>query len=89
MEYRNEAHRLAVKQAFIRITADQSWSVIRELADEVVYELEQKALKEDDKEKRDAYIFDARGARKFWEKLLKAIELAKESEGDNFLEVVM
>lgn len=89
MQFRSEAHRLAVKQAFLRITSDNSWSVMREIADEVVYELEQKSLQEDDEELAKTYRHDARGARRFWEKFLKAIEIAKESEGDNFLEVIM
>jgi len=89
MEFRSEAHRLAVKQAFIRITSDNSWSVMREIAEEAVYRLEQKSLQEDDEEKGKTYRHDARGAKKFWEKFLQAIEVAKESEGENFLEVIM
>ncbi len=89
MEYRNEAQRLAIKQAFIRLTSDQSWSVIQQLAEEAIYNLEQKSLQEDDEEKAKTYRHDARGARKFWEKLLKAIEVAKDSDGPEFLEVVM
>lgn len=90
MEFRNEAHRMAVRAAFLRLTADQSWSVIREFADEVVYNLEQKSLQEDDEDKAKTYRHDARGARRFWAGLLQQIELAKGGEsGDNFLEVVM
>lgn len=90
IQVRNEAQKLAIKQAFIRLTSDASWPVLRELAEEVVYNLEQKALTEDDRDKRDAYIFDARGARKFWAEWLRQIELAKNGEPltDTFLEVV-
>jgi hypothetical protein len=92
LEFRNEAHRLAVKQAFIRITADQSWQVMRALAEETIGGLEQKALLEDDEEKARTYRHDARGARKFWQVFLQQVELAKCAEqdpGDNFIEVVM
>lgn len=89
MEFRNEQHRQAIKAAFLRITADQSWSVMRELADEVIYTLEQKSLREDDEEKAKTYRHDARGARRFWELWLQQIELAKSGDNDNFLEVVM
>ena len=90
MEFRDDAHRQAVRAAFIRITADQSWSVIRDLADEAVYQLEQKCLQEDDEEKAKTYRHDARGARRFWEQLLRLVELAKGGEsGDNWNEVVM
>lgn len=90
MEFHSEQQRLAVKAALIRVTADQSWPVMRALADEVIYNLEQKSLQEDDEEKAKTYRHDARGARKFWEKWLKMIELAKEvSSSDEFLEVVM
>lgn len=88
MEFRNEAHRLAVKQAFIRLTADQSWTTIRDLAEEVVYNLEQKSLQEDDEEKARTYRHDARGARKFWAGLLRMIELAKDTDSAEFLEVI-
>lgn len=89
MEFRSEAHKLAVKQAFIRVTSDASWTAMRDLADEVIYNLEQKSLQEDDEEKAKTFRHDARGARKFWEKWLGMIELAKETDGDSFLEVVM
>jgi hypothetical protein len=90
MEFRDEAHRQAVRVAFLRLTADQSWNVIRTLADEAVYELEQKSLQEDDEEKAATYRHDARGARKFWEKLLRNIELAKGGDaGESWNEVIM
>lgn len=93
MEFKTDAQRMAVKAAFLRITADQSWAVMRALADEAIYNLEQKSLQEDDEEKARAYRHDARGARKFWEKWLRMIDLAKEADttsaSDNFLEVVM
>jgi len=90
MEYRNDAHRLAVKAAFMRVTSDQSWNVMRDMADEVIYNLEQKSLQEDDEDKARTFRHDARGARRFWEQWLRMIEVAKETEtGDNFLDVVM
>jgi len=89
MEIRNDAQRMAIKAALIRFTSDQSWTVIRNLADETVYNLEQKSLQEDDEEKAKTYRHDARGARRFWAGLLKLIELAKEADGDNFNEVIM
>jgi len=90
MEVRNDAHRMAIKAALIRITADQSWNVMRELAEEVVYNLEQKSLQEDDEERAKTFRHDARGARKFWAQWLGAIEAAKSADSsENFLEVVM
>lgn len=98
MEYRSEEHRLAVKAALLRITSDPSWAVIRDLADQTVYAMEQKALSEDDKEKREAFIFDARGARKFWAKWLGLIQVARDGEAgeapeevivDSFNEVIV
>jgi hypothetical protein len=90
MEIRNEAQRMAIKAALIRITADNSWTVMRDLADEVIYNLEQKSLQEDDEEKAKTYRHDARGARKFWAQWLGAIEQAKGADSsEDFLEVVM
>lgn len=92
MEFRSEEHRVAVKAALIRLSSDPCWSVIREFAEDAVYSLEQKAIQEDDKEKRDTFICDARGARRFWKALLTAVDLAKgvdKQDDDNFLEVVM
>lgn len=66
--------------------------MLRTMAEEAVYALEQKSLQEDDEVRAKTYRSDARGARKFWEKWLRAIELAKQGEGttdENFLEVVM
>ena len=92
MQFRDESHRQAVRAAFLRITADQTWNVLRDFADEAVYELEQKCIQEDDEEKAKTYRHDARGARRFWEKLLGKVEAAKSGDmdpGENFLEVVM
>lgn len=90
MEFRNEEHRLAIKAALIRISSDPAWSVMRDLADEVVYTLERKALDEDDEEKAKTFRHDARGARRFWMKWLGLIDVTKDgSAGNDFLEVIM
>lgn len=93
MQFRDEAHRQAVRAAFIRITSDSTWNTLRDFADEAVYELEQKSLQEDDEEKAKTFRHDARGARKFWEKLLSAVEVMKSGDAPptnvDFLEVIM
>lgn len=93
MEFRNESHRMAVKAALIRITADQSWQVMRQFAEETLGALERKALMEDDEDKAKTFRFDARGARKFWESFQQLIETTKlqdnEPKEDDFLEVIM
>jgi len=91
VEFRNEQQKLAVKRAFLRITADDSWQVMRQIAEETIYALEQKSLNEDDEEKAATYRHDARGARKFWAQWLQMIELLKSGEDttDTFNEVVM
>lgn len=91
MEFRSEAQRLAFKKAFMRITADESWAIMRQLAEETVYQLEQKSLAEDDENKARTYRHDARGARRFWQQWLKMIELVKDDQPvqQEFLEVVM
>ena len=91
MEFRNEAQKLAVQRAFMRITADDSWPVMKLVAEETVYALEQKSLQEDDEEKAKTYRHDARGARRFWEQWLHMIEVLKAGEppADTFNEVVM
>lgn len=91
MEFSNEQQKLAVKRAFLRITADESWPLMKQIAEETIYALEQKSLQEDDEEKAKAYRHDARGARKFWAQWLQMIELLKSGEDatDTFIEVVM
>lgn len=90
MEFRSEEHRLAVKAALMRVTADPNWAVLRSLAEEVVYSLEQKSLQEDDEEKAKTFRHDARGARRFWSKWLAMIEVTKDGQaGEDFLEVIM
>jgi hypothetical protein len=101
MKIRSEQHRQAIKTAFQQVTSHQSWQVISELADDTIRALEVRALNEDDEAKREAYIFDARGARKFWNAFLRNIEIVKNTDveavaddadsasGDDFLEVVM
>lgn len=91
MEFRSEAQLLAVKKAFLRITSDESWPVMRQLAEETIYQLEQKSLTEDDEDKARTYRHDARGARKFWQQWLRVIDLIKADQEtkQEFLEVVM
>lgn len=91
MEFRSEAQRLAYKKAFMRITADETWPIMRQLAEETIYKLEQKSLSEDDEDKAKAFRHDARGARKFWQQWLKMIDLVKDDQPvqQEFLEVVM
>lgn len=93
MEFRDEAHRQAVRAAFIRITADATWNTLRDFADEAVYQLEQKCIQEDDEEKAKTFRHDARGARKFWEQMLSMVEVMKSGDAppknDDFLEVIM
>jgi hypothetical protein len=89
MEFRDEAHRLAVKQAFMRVTSDPSWPVMRTLAEEVIYKLEQKCIHEDDEAKAASYRHTAKGAHEFWENWLRLIEIVKleQSPSETFIEV--
>ena len=92
IQFRDEAHKQAVRAAFLRITADQTWGMLREFAEEVVYELEQKSLREDNEDKAKTFRHDARGARKFWEKFLGMVEAAKSGDAPvstDFLEIIM
>ncbi len=91
MEFRNDSQKIAVRRAFLRITSDDSWPVMRQLAEETIYALEQKSLSEDDEEKAKTYRYDARGARRFWAQWLQMIEVLKTGEEpvDTFLEVAI
>jgi hypothetical protein len=91
VEFRSEAQLLAVKKAFLRITSDESWAVMRQLAEETIYQLEQKSLNEDDEDKARAYRYDARGARKFWQQWLRVIDLIKNDQEvkQEFIEVAI
>lgn len=90
MEFNSEAQRLAVKNALIRISSDPAWSVMQQLAEQVIGTLEHKAIDEDDEEKAKTFRHDARGARKFWAKWLGMIEVTRDGSADNdFLEVIM
>jgi hypothetical protein len=82
----------AVRNALVFVASNQAWAVLCDFADHTIYELEQKALREDNDVQANVYRYDARGARKFWEKWLKLVEIAKSSEvipGEYFNEVVM
>lgn len=55
-----------MKAAFLQLIATAGWEYFQKFAEATIRELEAKALSEDDREKRETYIADARGARKFW-----------------------
>jgi hypothetical protein len=69
--------RVSLKMALISLTASPAWETIRGMANQAIYELEQKAIQEDDEAKGRTYRADARGARKFWETWLRNIGFAQ------------
>jgi hypothetical protein len=84
--------RQAVRNALVFVSGTQAWEILRDFADQTIYALEQKALREDNDVQANVYRYDARGARKFWENWLNLVEIAKSAEvipGEYFNEVVM
>jgi hypothetical protein len=63
------------------------WSYIERFAETIVRELESAAIAEDDDAKANGLRRDARGARKFKDKLFERIAIAKNQEPEEFLEV--
>jgi hypothetical protein len=68
---------IRTKLAFVQLTAFPGWEYLRQTAEMTIVALERKALSEDDRDKREQFIHDARGARKFWEVLTGAIDRTK------------
>ncbi len=68
---------LRTKAAFIQLTNFPGWEYLRQFAEMTIANLERKALVEDDRDKREGFIHDARGARKFWNSLTGGIEATK------------
>lgn len=60
----NIAH---MKVACLQLIATAGWDYFRKFAETTIRELSAKAIAEDDREKRETFIADARGAKKFWE----------------------
>ena len=93
MEFRDEAHRQAVRAAFIRMTADPTWPYLKQIFEESIYNLELKSINEDDEDKAKIFRYDARGARKLWQWVLEMVELVQSGDpapkNNDFLEVVM
>jgi hypothetical protein len=87
----NQAQLMANKQALITITNTSGWRVFTRFAQTVLTDLERKALLEEDDAKASGYRRDARGARLFWEDVLKRVELAKnvsdEPTNDDFVDI--
>jgi hypothetical protein len=84
--------RQAIRNALVFVSGNQAWAILRDFADVTIYQMEQKALREDNDVQANVYRYDARGARKFWENLINLVEIAKSSEvmpGEYFNEVVM
>lgn len=78
---------MEMKAALIETTASRGWVYIDKFSETVVREMEKKAIAEEDDAKANGLRRDARGARKFKEELMQRINLAKNQEPENFLDV--
>lgn len=88
----NPAH---MKACFLQLIATAGWEYFRKFAEATIRELENKALSEDNKEKRETFIADARGARRFWSGMQERIYTAstqsteqEEDPADEFYAVI-
>lgn len=83
---------LLIKAAFQQMTASEGWRRYLKFSESTIRDLEREALIEDDPTRREQLIHDARGARKYFEGVIRRIEIAKatdsEPTNDDFLEVV-
>ncbi len=59
--------------ALTSVSNSAAWPFIKQLADVVIFKLQESAIAEDDPTKRDQYIHDVRGARRFWNGLLQVV----------------
>ena len=79
---------MILKAALIETTATQGWLFLEKFMETIVREIEQSSVSEEDDQKANGLRRDARGARKFKDKLLERIQLAKNCESNNnFIEV--
>ena len=65
-----------MKASFLQLIATAGWEYFRKFAESTIRDLEGKALSEDDREKRETFIADARGARRFWSGMQERIYTA-------------
>jgi hypothetical protein len=73
---------LIIKKEVIQTMATRGWRFITDRADAVIKDLTDKALDEDNKEKRDQLVTEARAARKFWQQLSQSLEASKTAEAE-------
>jgi hypothetical protein len=71
---------LVVKKELIQTMSTRGWRFITERADVVIKQMTESALDEEEKDKADRLITDARSARKFWKQFLLSLESAKQVE---------
>ena len=80
---------MEMKAALFECTSSRGWRYIEKYAETIVRNLEQEAISEEDDVKANGLRRDARGARKFKDELIRRINLAKNQEPAQFLEVSM
>lgn len=78
---------MSMKAALLQTTASAGWQYVEKFAETVVRELESAAIAEEDDTKANGLRRDARGARKFKDKLFERITIAKNQEPETFIEV--
>ena len=78
---------MVMRASLIQTTASPGWSFIEKFAERIIRELEGAAIDEEDDTKAHGLRRDARGARKFKDKLFERINIAKNQETEQFLEV--
>lgn len=90
----SNAEWMQVKAEFLQLTSSSGWLRFKKFSESVLRDLEKDALMEDDDEKASGLRRDARGARKYFDEVMRRIDLAKDREflpddAESFLDVVM
>lgn len=83
----DNAQLMQMKAALLETTATGGWSYVEKFAETVVRNLESAAIAEEDDVKANGLRRDARGARKFKDELFKRVNIAKNQEPSEFIEV--
>lgn len=78
---------MALRGALNQTTGTAGWPYVEKFAETIVRELEAASVAEDDDIKANGLRRDARGARKFKDKLFERINWAKNQEPEQFNEV--
>jgi hypothetical protein len=73
---------LFIKKEVLNTMSTRGWHLIKERADAVILDMSNKAIDEEDKDKSETLVTEARAAKKFWTRLQQSLQSSTQVDSE-------